>query len=39
MHEIPWRLVVREGVPELLRDPGGRMGVPVEKSIRSLIIA
>lgn len=27
MHEIPWRLVFREGGPELLRDPaGGRMG-------------
>jgi hypothetical protein len=24
MHEIPWRVVVREGVPELLRDPHGR---------------
>lgn len=27
MHEIAWRLVFREGVPELLRDPaGGRVG-------------
>jgi len=27
VHEIPWRLVLQEGVPELLRDPaGGRIG-------------
>ena len=24
MHEVSWRLVLRKGVPELLRDPPGR---------------
>ena len=40
MHEIAWRLVFREGVPELLRDPAGRrMGPDVRMNDASSVMS
>ena len=39
MQEIPWRLVFREGVPKLLRDPaGGRMGRDIRMNDTSTVM-